>query len=76
MSAKVKLRTHLYSSVGPVLVAAMSLATIWRNCCPMYGPGRADDHANKMPRPRFKFPAIRFDLLTSAGSIRTARNTI
>ena len=39
MSAKVKLRTHLYSSIGPVLVAAMSLATSGAIAAPCTGPG-------------------------------------
>ncbi|MGB6350490.1 MAG: hypothetical protein WBG10_10725 [Pseudolabrys sp.] len=39
MSAKVKLRTHLYSSIGPVLLAAMSLATTGAIAAPCTGPG-------------------------------------
>jgi hypothetical protein len=39
MSAKVKLRTHLYSSIGPVLLAAMSLATTGAVAAPCAGPG-------------------------------------
>src|SRR6478736_10449635 len=39
MSAKVKLRTHLYGSIGPVLVAAMSLATTGAIAAPCTGPG-------------------------------------
>ena len=39
MSAKVKLRTHLYSSIGPVLLAAMSLATSDAVAAPCTGPG-------------------------------------
>ncbi len=38
MSAKVKLRTHLYSSIGPVLLAAMSFATTSANAA-CAGPG-------------------------------------
>ncbi len=39
MSAKVKLRTHLYSSIGPVLLTAMSLATTGAIAAPCTGPG-------------------------------------
>ena len=39
MSARVKLRTHLYSSIGPVLLAAMSLATTGAVAAPCSGPG-------------------------------------
>ena len=37
--AKIKLRTHLYSSVGPVLLVAMSLATTGAVAAPCTGPG-------------------------------------
>jgi hypothetical protein len=39
MSAKVKLRTYLYGSVGPALLAAMSLATTGAIAAPCTGPG-------------------------------------
>jgi hypothetical protein len=39
MSAHNKLRKHLYSSVGPVLLAAMSLATTSAVAAPCTGPG-------------------------------------
>jgi hypothetical protein len=39
MSAKVKLRTHLYSSIGPALLTAMSLATTGAIAAPCTGPG-------------------------------------
>ena len=49
MSAHNKLRKQLYSSVGPVLLAAMSLATTDASWAACIGSGSADDHANKMP---------------------------
>ena len=39
MSANNKLRTHLYSSVGPVLLVAMSLATTGAAAAACTGPG-------------------------------------
>ena len=39
MSAHNKLRKHLYSSVGPALLAAMSLATSDASLAPCSGPG-------------------------------------
>ena len=39
MSAKVKLRTHLYSSVGSALLVAMSLSTTGAIAAPCTGPG-------------------------------------
>jgi hypothetical protein len=39
MSAKAKLRTHLYSSIGPVLLTAMSIATTGAIAAPCTGPG-------------------------------------
>ena len=50
--ANINLRTHLYSSVGPALLVAMSLATTDAGCGRMYGSGSADDYANKMPHGR------------------------
>ena len=39
MTANVKSRTHLYSSVGPVLLVAMSLASTGAVAAPCTGPG-------------------------------------
>src|SRR4029077_18148488 len=39
MVAKNKLRTHLYSSVGPVLLVAISLSTTGAVAAPCTGPG-------------------------------------
>ena len=39
MSAHNKLRKHLYSSVGPALLVAMSLATTGATAAPCTGPG-------------------------------------
>ena len=47
MTANIKLRTHLYSSVGPVLLVAMSLATTDASWAACSGPGAPTDTQTK-----------------------------